>query len=105
MIQHTVLIKFPKPLTDDDRLDMDALVRAMSTEIPDVHKLRFGTAASKEYSDGYEYLLFMELTDWDALNVFMGHPAHKKFGQWMTDRRGAFLVFDFALNEGSVFLG
>lgn len=105
MIQHIVLFRFPQPLTDDEYTEWSDIARTWPNEIDGVSAIRLGPPMSDAMADGYQYLLYVELADADALNGYLAHPAHGKFGAWAAGRGSGFLVYDYALDPQTVLLG
>jgi hypothetical protein len=104
MLQHVVLFSFPQDLSDGDWADMQRQVRSWPTEIGGIDTIRLGTSLNTERTRGYQYLLFMEVADVDALVSYQQHPVHKQFLQWVLDRDCTPLAFDYYLNEETVVL-
>jgi hypothetical protein len=104
MLQHVVLFSFPKDLSADDWADMQAQVRSWPEEIGGIDAIRLGASINTERIRGYQYLLYMEVADVDALVRYQQHPVHKKFLQWVLDRDCTALAFDYFLDEETVVL-
>jgi hypothetical protein len=104
MLQHIVLFSFPQDLSDADWADMQAQVRSWPTEIGGIERIRLGPSINTERTRGYQYLLYMEVDDVDALVRYQQHPVHQKFLKWVLDRDCAPLAFDFYLDEETVVL-
>ena len=69
MIQHTVLLRFPQPLCDEDATEMHDIVSSWAGEITELKRLRLGPPNQPEHTDGYQYLLYLEVADMDALKA------------------------------------
>jgi hypothetical protein len=104
MLQHVVLFSFPQDLNDEDWADMQRQVRSWPTEIGGIDTIRIGASINKERTRGFQYLLFMEVADVDALGRYQQHPVHKQFLQWVLDRDCTPLAFDYYLNAETVVL-
>ena len=104
MLQHVVLFSFPEDLSAEDWADMQAQVRAWPTEIGGIDTIRIGESINTERTRGYQYLLFMEVADLEALVRYQQHPVHKKFLQWVLDRDCTPLAFDYYLTNETVVL-
>jgi hypothetical protein len=104
MLQHVVLFSFPQDLSEGDWADMQRQVRSWPTEIGGIDTIRLGTSLNTERTRGYQYLLFMEVADVDALVRYQQHPVHKQFLQWVLDRDCAPLAFDYYLTDETVVL-
>ena len=104
MLQHVVLFSFPQDLSDADWADMQAQVRAWPSKIGGIDTIRIGESINTERTRGYQYLLFMEVADLEALVRYQQHPVHKKFLQWVLDRDCTPLAFDYYLTNETVVL-
>jgi hypothetical protein len=104
MLQHVVLFSIPIDLSEDDRSDMRAMVREWPTEIGGIDRIRLGPSVNTERTRGYQYLLYMEFGDVDALVRYQQHPVHKKFLAWVLDRECTALAFDYYADEETVVL-
>jgi Stress responsive A/B Barrel Domain len=102
VIQHIVLFRFPEMLTDAEFGEWRDLAREWPIEIAGISAVRLGSPMSDTMSEGYQYLLYVELDDLDALNGYLAHPAHGKFGAWAASRGSAFLVFDYEVDLHTV---
>jgi hypothetical protein len=103
-LQHVVLLAFPDKLGADDEAEMRRQVEAWAETIGGISAIRFGPALSPDYSQGYQYLLFMELPDDASYQAYLGHPAHLAFGGWIMERKCTPLVFDYPLDDTTVIL-
>ena len=104
MLQHVVLFKYPENLSDDDWADMQAQVRSWPAEIGGIEAIRLGPSFNTDRTRGYQYLLYMELADLDALVRYQKHPVHQQFLKWVLDRDCEPLAFDYYLDEETVVL-
>jgi hypothetical protein len=103
MLQHVVLFSFPSPLSKDEIAEMRSLVRAWASEVDDLNTIRLGAPLSPEAAGGYGYLLYLELDDLDALERYLAHPAHARFGAWIAERKAHPLVVSYYLDDSTVF--
>ncbi|MDQ1695993.1 MAG: Stress responsive Barrel Domain [Frankiaceae bacterium] len=101
-LQHIVLFAFPDELSDDDWADMKRQVRSWPTEIGGIDRMRLGPSINSERTRGYQYLLYMELADLDALVTYQRHPVHQHFLKWVLERDCKPLAFDYYLDEETV---
>lgn len=101
-LQHVVLLAFPDKLGAEDEAEMRRQVEAWPGSIDAISALRFGSAMSADYAQGYQYLLFMEFPDQAAYEQYLGHKDHLAFGGWIMERKCTPLVFDFALDDKTV---
>ena len=103
-LQHVVLFSFPDDLSDDDWADMQRQVRSWPEEIGGIDAIRIGPSINTERTRGYQYLLYMEVADVDALVRYQKHPVHQQFLAWVLERQCAPLAFDYFLDETTVVL-
>lgn len=104
-LQHVVLFSFPEELSDADWAEMQRQVRAWPDEIGGLPVIRLGPSVSLERTRGYQYLLYMEVADLDALVRYQKHPVHQHFLRWVTDRSCTALAFDYFIDEQTVIAG
>jgi hypothetical protein len=103
-LQHIVLFSFPQKLSVTDEVAMRAQVAAWPQEIGNILKLRFGCDLTGSRTNGYAYLLYMELADLDALHSYQSHPVHLRFRAWLDARGCTPLAFDYYLDAHTVFV-
>jgi hypothetical protein len=104
-IQHIVLFKFPRELTEDEEQWMKEQVRRWPNEIGGFTSLRLGRDITGKRNRGYQYLLFTEFPSNDALQTYFPHPVHQEFGKWVADMECEVLAFDYALDPETVIVG
>lgn len=102
MLQHTVLFKFPRTLDPAEEKEMRARIEAWPATIDVLRAVRFGAPLSTGYTAGYQYLLYLEVDDADALNTYLGHPAHLEFGAWTVERGAEYAVFPLDLDAARI---
>jgi len=103
-VQHIVLFSFPRELSDDEAARMRAMVTAWPAEIGLMTRCRFGTDLSRARTRGYEYLLYTEFPDLEAMNAYRAHPVHVAFMDWLAERDCTPLAFDYYLDEQTVLM-
>jgi hypothetical protein len=103
-LQHVVLFSFPSDLSADDWKDMQEQVRSWPTEIGGIERIRLGTSINTERTRGYQYLLYIEVADEDALVTYQRHPVHQRFLKWVLERDCTPLAFDYHLDTDTVVL-
>jgi hypothetical protein len=101
-LQHIVLFSFPGELDPADETEMRRQVSSWPEEIGGMTHLRLGRSISSERTRGYQYLMYMEVADWDALVAYQKHPVHQKFLQWVIEHECTPLAFDYMLDERTV---
>jgi Stress responsive A/B Barrel Domain len=103
-LQHVVLFSFPTDLSAADWADMQRQVRSWPADIGGIDKIRLGPSINTERTRGYQYLLYMEVADGEALAAYQQHPVHKQFLSWVLDRKCTALAFDYYLDESTAIL-
>jgi hypothetical protein len=103
-VQHIVVFRFPRELTEEEERYMYAQVRRWPSEIGGFTKLRLGTDMTKARNRGYQYLLFEEFESEAAMQAYFPHPVHQEFARWVAEQQCETLAFDYLLGDGSVFV-
>src|SRR5262245_29103207 len=98
--QHVVLLRFPRPLTQDEEREFRAIASSWPEEIGGFRELRFGPALSQERTAGYSHLLFCEFESREAHDRYQPHPAHQRFVAKVRELGAASLAFDYG-GEGA----
>jgi hypothetical protein len=101
-LQHVVLFSFPEELSAEDWADMRRQVRSWPGEIGGIDAIRLGPSINTERTRGYQYLLYTEFADEDALVRYQQHPVHQHFLHWVLDRDCTALAFDYYLDDSTV---
>lgn len=101
MFQHVVLFGFPEPLGEADDAELRSLLRSLATEAECIQAMRFGRSVT-DWTGGFDYLLYVELTEEAALPAYLSHPRHVAVGQWIQARECTSVVFDYAVDEATV---
>ena len=106
MIAHVVLLQ-PKPgMTDAERrAALDALAHA-AANVPEIRRLKIGRRVRHGLSgyeqlmtQGFEFALFIEVDDVDALKRYLAAPAHAALGHLFATATTAALAYDFELAD------
>ena len=103
-LQHIVLFSFPRELSADEAAQMRDMVASWPHKIGLMTKCRFGTDLTQARTRGYDYLLYTEFPDVDAMNTYRAHPVHLEFLAWLTERDCTPLAFDYSLDEHTVLM-
>jgi hypothetical protein len=103
-LQHIVLFSFPRELSEDEAAQMRAMVASWPSEIGLMTKCRFGTDLTGARTRGYGYLLYTEFPDVAALNEYRAHPVHQRFLDWLIERDGTPLAFDYYLDSRAILM-
>ena len=103
-LQHIVLFSFPEDLSPEDDAEMRRQVEAWPAEIGGMTSIRLGRSINVERTRGYQYLLYTEFPDVEALVTYQKHPVHQHFLHWVLDRKCTPLAFDYPLDESTVIL-
>jgi Stress responsive A/B Barrel Domain len=101
-IQHVVLFRFEPALDAEAGAELMAQVRSWPDQIGGFEVLRLGPPATTARTRDYHYLLHMVLPDAAALEAYQGHPAHRRFVQWVGEHGGSVLAFDYPLDASTV---
>jgi hypothetical protein len=101
-VQHVVLLRFPRELTQDEEAEMQAFVRSWPGEIGGFTRLRLGRDITGARAQGFQYLLFEEFESTEVMEAYFPHPVHQEFARWVADRNCETLAFDYVLDETTV---
>jgi hypothetical protein len=104
-LQHIVLFSFPQDLSAEDDKEMRRQVEAWPEAIGGMTAIRLGRSINEARTRGYQYLLYTEFPDVEALVTYQKHPVHQEFLRWVLDRDCTPLAFDYPLDESTVILG
>lgn len=99
---HAVLLSFDPELGSADVDDMYAQVRAWPDDIGGFEHLAIGPPLLTGRTRGYQYLLHVVVPDEVALERYQVHPVHQRFADWVRERGGLVLAFDYVLDEETV---
>ena len=103
-MQHIVLFRFPRALSEPDEREMWEQVRAWPKEIPGFTRLQLGKDVGGR-SGGYQYLLLTEFESEEAMRAYFPHPVHQRFSDWVFSRDCEVLRFDYPLDAESALFG
>ena len=103
-VQHILVFRFPRELTEDEERHMYEQVRRWPKEIGGFTRLRLGTDVTKARNRGYQYLLLEEFETEEAMQAYFPHPVHQEFARWVAEQQCETLAFDYLLGDGSVFV-
>jgi hypothetical protein len=103
-LQHIVLFSFPRELSAAEAADMRAMVASWPGKIGLMTKCRFGTDLTGARTRGYNYLLYTEFPDVEAMNAYRAHPVHLEFLDWLVERDCTPLAFDYHLDGDTVLM-
>jgi heme-degrading monooxygenase HmoA len=101
-LQHIVLFSFPAELSAEDAEDMRNQVFAWPERIGGFTAIRFGRDITETRNRGYQYLLYTEFDDENALRDYQQHPVHQHFLSWVLQRSCTPLAFDYHLTPDTV---
>lgn len=97
-VQHIVLFSFPDDLSQTDYAEMRRQVRSWPREIGTMSALRLGPSIDVERTRGYQYLMYSEFPNVEALVAYQQHPVHQQFLQWVMERDCTPLAFDYVID-------
>ena len=98
-MQHVVLAKFPRNLTEAEVSWIGQLLARWPAEIGGIESQHWGFDVSGR-SRGYQWGLVMEFASEEAEAHYHPHPLHQDFAQWVAKQGGEVLAFDFSLSDG-----
>lgn len=87
-------MRFPEPLSEGDLAWMDKVIGAFPAAIGGMESLAWGTDVSGR-AQGYQFGLVVRFRDAAAAQAYQGHPRHQELVQWIRERGGQVLAFDF----------
>lgn len=99
-LQHVVLVKFPRSLTEAEVEFIDDLLGRWKSVIPGIESYHWGLDVSGR-SRGYQWGLVMEFENAAVAAAYQPHPLHQEFAQWVAKEGGEVLAFDFPVAGGS----
>lgn len=102
MLQHVVLLRFPRALEAAEEAEMRAAVADFPKRVGELTRLRFGQDLTGTRTDGYQFLLFSEFPDEASLVRYRDHPVHQEFLGWLREHGAEILGFDYHLDESTV---
>ena len=97
-VQHIVLVKFPRDLTEAELVWIDGLLSRWPQEIGGIASQRWGLDVSGR-SRGYQWALVMEFVSAEAEAHYHPHALHQEFAQWVSQQGGEVLAFDFPVRD------
>lgn len=81
MIRHIVLIKFKPDVSEMLVAELFTELHQIKDKVPSVASITSGRSESPEKMErGYMHGFVVDLADWDGLQAYQDHPAHKKLG-------------------------
>jgi hypothetical protein len=105
VILHIVLLKPLANLSEADRGLLRAAIERAASEIPSVRRFRIGSRLSDGPSyataapDAFSFAAVVEFDDRDALEAYLGHPAHAELGVRFNASLETAIVGDFAAED------
>ncbi len=101
-VQHVVLFAFPAELGESEERELFERVARWPEEIGAIDAIRLGRPIDSSRARGFQYLLYMELSDDEALAAYQRHPVHRAFSAWVLGKGCTVLAFDYLLDEVTV---
>ena len=81
MIRHIVLIKFQPGVSENTISDLFQELRTIRDQVPGILDIVSGQSESPEKIErGYMHGFVADFQDWDTLETYQTHPAHKALG-------------------------
>lgn len=106
MIRHIVLLKFQKDLPQSAIDALFAELHEIEGAIDGLLSITSGQSESPEQMErGYMHGFVVDFADWDALQTYQDHPAHKALGANLVAVSvggiDGILVFDLPVNDSA----
>jgi hypothetical protein len=101
MLQHIVLMKLKKEINGEDLSNLCECLDSLFESIPGIISASAGENLFKgEACRGYNYGIFIDFENRDALNHYLSHPIHRHFADNYVHklRDGDLLVFDYCFD-------
>jgi hypothetical protein len=99
-LRHVVLLKFKRGTTPEQIKAIEDAFRALPAKIPEIVQFEWGTNNSPENrNDGFTHCFFLTFRAAAARDMYLVHPAHKKFGKLLGPRLDKVLVIDYLPRE------
>jgi hypothetical protein len=94
--RHVVLFKFKDGAPAADIAKVEQAFVALKRAIPEIKALEWGTNVSPEgLANGFTHCFFVTFKDKAALERYLPHPEHKKFGAQLNGLLDKVLVIDY----------
>ena len=94
--RHVVLLKFKDGAAPAEVAKVEQAFVALKKSIPEIQTLEWGTNVSPEgLANGFTHCFFVTFKDKAALERYLPHPEHKKFGAVLKPVLDKVLVVDF----------
>ncbi|MEY4687601.1 MAG: hypothetical protein RIR76_1624 [Verrucomicrobiota bacterium] len=94
--RHVVLFKFKDGVPAADVTKVEQAFIALKKSIPEIQGLEWGTNVSPEgLASGFTHCFFVTFKDKAALERYLPHPEHKKFGAQLKGLLDKVLVVDY----------
>jgi hypothetical protein len=103
-MQHVVLFKFPRELTEAEEAQLRGMVASWPEKIGLMTKCRLGSDTTKARNRGYSQLLFTEFPDVTTMNTYQAHPVHQEFLTFVLSLGCEPLAFDYPLDADTVLM-
>jgi hypothetical protein len=106
MIAHVVLFQPRASLSASERREALATLARSATAVPEIRRFRIGRRVrhglpgyEQSMGQDYEFALFIEVDDVDALKRYLTAPAHAALGGLFTTATAAALAYDYDIVE------
>ena len=94
--RHVVLFKFKDGAPAAEVAKVEQAFVALKRAIPEIQALEWGTNVSPEgLASGFTHCFFVTFKDKAALERYLPHPEHKKFGAQLKGLLDKVLVVDY----------
>jgi hypothetical protein len=106
VIVHVVLFEPRADLSDEQRDQVLADLRAAAAAVPSLRRCRIGpriTLGLPGYEQAmtvdYQFAAIMEFDDREGLEAYLRHPAHEAAGRHFTSSASHALAYDYEVSE------
>jgi hypothetical protein len=98
MIRHIVFLKLMNEIQADQRMttlrEVKSRLEELPALIPEVLSMEIGINAAID-PKAADLSLLSQFKNWDALQTYKVHPAHKTFMEWNRNKCPKFSVVDY----------
>jgi hypothetical protein len=100
MLRHVVLFKFKDNATPGQVKQVEDAFKALPSAIKEIKDFEWGTNNSPEnLNQGLTHCFFLSFESEKDRDVYLPHPAHKKFGDVLTPYLDKVVVVDYWVKD------
>ena len=94
--RHVVLFGFNEDVSAEQITEVEEAFNKLPEQIDTITNFEFGTNVSPEnLNDGLTHCFFVTFKNKAGLEVYLPHPAHKKFVELVKDKLAKVVVVDY----------